>query len=305
MAKEVLHRLEIARDSRNLDPGEEWLRKKLKLHCLGLASLERTIARLRSRILYLREGDANTSFFHQQARYRKKKNFIPKFQVGDSMVSSQEGKLAAASEFYEHLLGSAVERSYSLNLPAFHFQHQQDLSALDTPYSMDEVWAAIKSLPPDKAPGPDGFTVRFYKSCWEFIKDDIMQALEAIQRGHVFKFRLLNTAFITLLPKKVDPLQVKDYRPISLIHSFAKLVAKIMANRLAPFLPDLVSKNQSAFVKGRNIQDNFLLVRQLAKCLHKKKEPHILLKLDISKAFDSVSWPFLLDVLQQLGFGRR
>jgi exonuclease III len=69
MAKEVLHRLEIARDSRALGPEEDWLRRKLKLHCLGLASLERTIARLRSRILYLREGDANTSFFHQQARY--------------------------------------------------------------------------------------------------------------------------------------------------------------------------------------------------------------------------------------------
>ena len=73
MAKEVLHRLEIARDSRALTDSEEWLRRKLKFHCLGLASLERTIARLRPRILYLKEGDANTSFFHQQARFRKKK----------------------------------------------------------------------------------------------------------------------------------------------------------------------------------------------------------------------------------------
>lgn len=82
MAKEILHRLEIERDSRDLTEEEEWLCKKLKLHCLGLASLERTIARLRSRILYLKEGDANTAFFHQQARFRKKKNFIPKLQVG-------------------------------------------------------------------------------------------------------------------------------------------------------------------------------------------------------------------------------
>jgi hypothetical protein len=77
LAREILHRLEIVRDSRALSEHEEWLRKKLKVHCLGLASLERTIARLRSRILYFQEGDANTAFFHQQARYRKKKNFIP------------------------------------------------------------------------------------------------------------------------------------------------------------------------------------------------------------------------------------
>jgi hypothetical protein len=89
------------------------------------------------------------------------------------MVSSQEGKLATATEFYENLLGSAVERSYSLNLPAFHFQHQQDLSTLDTHSHCTRFGLLSNPLPPDKAPGLDGFTGRFYKSCWEFIKYDI------------------------------------------------------------------------------------------------------------------------------------
>ena len=130
-------------------------------------------------------------------------------------------------------------------------------------------------------------------------------ALDSIQRGHVFKFRLLNTAFITLLPKKIDAVEVKDFRPISLIHSFAKLVTKLMANRLAPLLPSLISTNQSAFVRGRNIHDNFILVQQIVKSLHKKKEAHILLKLDISKSFDSVSWSFLLEIMKKVGFGQR
>jgi hypothetical protein len=78
-----LHQLEIARDSRDLSDNKEWLRKKLKLHCLGLASLERSMTRLHSRI-YLREGDANTSLFHQQARYRK--NIIAKMEVGDQLA---------------------------------------------------------------------------------------------------------------------------------------------------------------------------------------------------------------------------
>jgi hypothetical protein len=121
-------------------------------------------------------------------------------------------------------------------------------------------------------------------------------ALDAIMRGHVFKFRLLNTAYISLLPKKMDVVEVKDLRPTSLIHSFAKLVTKLMANRLAPLLPSLVSVNQSAFVRGRRIHDNCMLVQQIVKSLRRKKEPHILLKLDISKAFESVSWSFLLEV---------
>ena len=130
-------------------------------------------------------------------------------------------------------------------------------------------------------------------------------ALDAIHCGHVFKFRLLNTAYVTLLPKKVDAVEVKDFRPISLIHSFAKLVTKILANRLAPLLPSLISANQSAFVRGRKIHDNFMLVQQMVKSLHKKKEAHILLKLDISKAFDSISWSFLLEVMCKVGFGQR
>lgn len=116
----------------------------------------------------------------------------------------------------------------------------------------------------------------------------------------MFRFRLFNTAFTTLLPKKQDATQVKDFRPISLIHSFAKLVAKIMANPLAPLLPSLVSTNQSAFVRGCRIHDNFMFVQQMVRLLHKnKKEAHILLKLNISKAFDSVSWSFLLEILSR------
>ena len=78
----------------------------------------------------------------------------------------------------------------------------------------------------------------------------------------------------------------------------------MLANRLVVRLQQMVSLIQSAFIKGRFIQDNFMMVQQTARFLHQQKQPRILLKLDISKAFDSVSWPFLLEVLQQLGFGR-
>ena len=225
-------------------------------------------------------------------------------QVEDRLVTSQEDKQEVVLNFYDKLLGMVEERNFSINLDEIGVQ-PTDLSSLEDPFTEEEVWATISDLPLDKAPGPDGFTGRFYKSCWNIIKSDLLAAFHSIHRGHVFKFRLLNSAFITLLPKKMDALHVKDYRPISLIHSFAKLVTKVLANRLAPLLPSMVLNNQSAFVRGRNIHDNFLFVQQMVKSLHKKKEAHILLKLDISKAFDSVSWSFLLEVMRQLGFGQK
>lgn len=113
----------------------------------------------------------------------------------------------------------------------------------------------------------------------------------------------LDTAYITLLSKKDGAGHVKDFRPISLVHSFAKVVTKVLANRLATWLDLMVSKNQSAFIKKGFLQDNFILVQQMAKFLHQQKQPHLLLKLDITKAFDSVSWPFLLEVLRKLSLG--
>jgi hypothetical protein len=223
--------------------------------------------------------------------------------VGDQLAVTQEAKHDAVLNFFENVLGTAEGRDYTIDLSEIGVQ-QHDLSSLDAPFS-EEVWITIKDMPLDKAPGPDGFTGRVYKSCWSIIKGDLMSALSAIHRGHVLKFRLLNTAFISLLPKKLEATQVKDFRPISLIHSVAKLVTKVLANRLAPLLPSLVATNKSPFVKGRNIQDNFLFVQQMVKTLHRKKEAHILLKLDISKAFDSVSWSFLLEILQHVGFGQR
>jgi hypothetical protein len=302
LAREVLHRLEMAQDMRQLSAEEEWLRKKLKQHCLCLASFERTIARLRSRVRYLKEGDANTSFFHKQAAFRKKKNFIPKLIEGDRVAISQEDKHDILHTFYENLIGRAAERDVALDLQAFH-RHGFDLSALDSPITEEEVWTTIKSLPSDRAPGPDGFTGRFYKKCWSVIKHDIMAAIISLQQGNARGLELLNAAFITLIPKKVDAAMAKDFRPISLVHSFAKLVTKMLANRLAPLLNSMVATNQSAFIKGRSIHDNFILVQQTVKTLHRQKVPSLFLKLDISKAFDSVSWSFLLEVLSHLGFG--
>jgi hypothetical protein len=115
----------------------------------------------------------------------------------------------------------------------------------------------------------------------------------------------LNGALLTLLPKKEISELSGDFRPISLIHSFAKLVSKVLARCLATHINQLVSQAQSAFIKRRCIQDNFLYVRNLARAYHRKKTPALLLKMDISKTFDSDSWEYLLEMLEHHGFSAR
>jgi hypothetical protein len=105
------------------------------------------------------------------------------------------------------------------------------------------------------------------------------------QRGLQF----LNQSFVVLIPKKENPQRVFDYIPISLTHSFAKIIFKLMANRLAPELHHLISINQTTFIKSRCIHDNFVYVQQVIKNLYRQNIPSLFIKLDISKAFDTVN----------------
>jgi hypothetical protein len=114
----------------------------------------------------------------------------------------------------------------------------------------------------------------------------------------------VNLAYLTLIPKKTEASYPGDFRSVSLIHSLAKLLTKILANRLAPELDKLVSTSQSAFIKNLCIQDNFLMVNQTVKLLQRKNISSPFLKLDIKKAFYSVSWAFLMEVLHHMGLDR-
>jgi hypothetical protein len=229
LARELLHQLEIAQDLRMLTRLEVELKNSLKKHSLALASFKRTIARSRSRIQRLREGDANTRFFHIQARHRKGKNFISRLVGDNGICTSHDDNARLIHEFYEGLLGTTWNREHTIDLQALGIP-AYDLADLDVPFTEKEVWETIKQLPSDKAPGPDGFTGVFYKLCWSVIKEDIMAAMSAIWSRKFCNFSSLNRAYITLIPKVEGAEKVKDFRPISLVHSFAILVTKLLAN---------------------------------------------------------------------------
>ncbi|KAL5647183.1 hypothetical protein ACJX0J_041538, partial [Zea mays] len=138
MARELLHQLEVAQDNRSLSPAELSLRNMLKKHSLALSSISRTMARLKLRIGWLKEGDANTSLFHAQTRFRKKKNFIAAIHSEDGQIwTAHERKAAAFFNFYQGLLGTAEVRDVTVDLDALGMP-SFDLVALDAPVSEEE-----------------------------------------------------------------------------------------------------------------------------------------------------------------------
>jgi mannosylglycoprotein endo-beta-mannosidase len=138
---------------------------------------------------------------------------------------------------------------------------------LEQVFSEAELKYAIFGLPAGKAPRPNGFTAGFYRKCWSVIKDELILEINQLHSLRGRRWNLLNSAHISLLPKGMGVCKVKDYRPVSLMHSVAKIVSKMMANRLAPCLHTMIPHSQSAFIKTRSIHDNFLYVKNAVKDL--------------------------------------
>ncbi|XP_028075237.1 uncharacterized protein LOC114277538 [Camellia sinensis] len=115
----------------------------------------------------------------------------------------------------------------------------------------------------------------------------------------------MNISFFTLIPKKVNALNLNDYRPISLIGSMYKLLSKVLASRLKPVLPEVINETQSTFLGGRNILDGVLIANEIMDGWKKAKKKGLLFKLDFEKACDFINWGFLFSILANFGFGSK
>lgn len=167
-----------------------------------------------------------------------------------------------------------------------------------------EIEESIKQIHPLRAPGSDGLPALFYQKYWHLVGNDVKRLVKSILNNQE-SLEKINKTFIVLIPKGKDLKSPKDYRLISLCNVSMKIVTKVIANRIKSILPDVIDAEQSGFVEGRLITGNGLIAMECFHWLKKKrkgKKGMMAVKLDMSKAYDRIEWPFVQVVLTAMGF---
>lgn len=296
-------------DARNAQsPSPDLYKERLKLkseHDL-LTSHRIEYLLLKNQSTTYEHGDRAGEILARQLKGTRSKQAINGVTLQNG-VTDQLGIIDAFKSYYQELYSSNIcsdpilVYNFFRDLPIPTIPLDQ-VSGLDAPIQQQEIVAAIKSLQPWKSPGPDGFPSEFYAMFSEQLSPLFAEACaDSFNRG--FLPSTLNHACITLLPKKYkNPLECASYRPISLLNSDYKILAKVLAHRLEKVLPIIISPDQTGFVRNRH---SFSSIRRLSNIMYTpcQLDSECLLSMDAEKTFDRVEWSYLFETLSRFGFG--
>ncbi|KAL9683709.1 hypothetical protein QQ045_015537 [Rhodiola kirilowii] len=265
-----------ARISKDL---EEWLAR------------EELFWRQRSRVEWLREGDANT-----------------KIKEEGKWITEEEEICKKAMLFFEDLYKQDIQKDsvdWGEELGCVKVKLSDEAcQQFSVPFTATEVQEAAFQLGSTKAPGIDGFSALFYQKSWEIVKGEVFHfVLKFLNEGELDP--VVNETLITLVPKVKTPVCFNEYRTISLVNIAMKIITKAMANRMKRVLAQLISVSQSAFIPGRLISVNILLAHELMHYIKTRREggaEFCSIKLDMRKAYDRVDWTYLEQMQLRVGF---
>ncbi|XP_028089573.1 uncharacterized protein LOC114289924 [Camellia sinensis] len=302
-AEEELHEWDLKAESKSLIGLEIKRRREVKSKVWQLNRNKERLWHQKSRMQWVRFGDRNTRFFHIMASNRQRKNMLDSVLVEgvrleDPVLVKQEVVRHFNQQFSEHWIHRP-----KMSCPFATISPEAAVSLEDV-FTEAKIWEAIQDYDGNEAPGPNGFNLACIQSCWQIMKGEIIQLMHEFHTNGKLS-REINSSFIVLIPKKDNPIDLGDYRPISLVSSIYKVLAKVLSRRLKRVLPTVIGEVQFAFVCGKYILDGVLIANEVVDGWKRSKKKGIILKLDFEKAYDSINWEFLVSMMRNFGFGEQ
>ncbi|CAK8572701.1 unnamed protein product [Lathyrus sativus] len=163
-----------------------------------------------------------------------------------------------------------------------------DMLLLEAEFSDLEIKEAVWDCEGAKSPGPDGYNFTFIRNCWHFMKVDISRFIKDFHSKAKLS-KSITSSFLSLVPKKMNPLSLDDYCPIFLVGCLHKIISKLLDVCLKRVLDELISRNQSTFIHGRQMLDKVLIVNEVVDFSTRENKQCLLFKVDFEKAYDKVN----------------
>ncbi|GKV22549.1 hypothetical protein SLEP1_g32411 [Rubroshorea leprosula] len=206
--------------------------------------------RQKSRASWIKDRNANSHFFHRITNGRRQRNMIHGVDDKGTWIDDPNQVKLIILDHFKNQFSSQPQNRPSLEHIFSNSLSRKDREMLEAEFTNEEIKEAVFSCASDKAPGPDSFNFHFIKSVWSTIEGDITNFIKEFHKyGRLV--RGINASYITLVPKKKNPTTFKEYRPISMVGSLYKILAKVLANRLRKVIGKVINMTQSTFVEGR------------------------------------------------------
>lgn len=270
---------------------------------------------LRSKATWIDSAEKNSAYFFGLEKRNYNRKCISKIvsEKGE-VITDFKSILQEQKRFYETLY---QERNLDEN--GEHITHLNYLKDIDNRYitkvrqcdrqkleeniTIHELYDAIMSLQAGKTSGSDGYTQEFYRKFWHKIKFLLFDVYKTAIKEESLHNSARHSIIMLLDKPQKDLLKLQNWRPLSMLTTDYKIFAKMIANRLSIVLPYIIADYQSGFIKGRYIAQNITELLSIIEYCHQTKEDIMLISYDIWKAFDSVKWSSLQEVLKCFNFG--
>jgi hypothetical protein len=303
--------MELDELEKSLNTDDDNLRYKTIKKEVELINNERTRGlQIRAKCTHLEANEKNTSyFFNKEQATANTKNMTKLTDDNGTTHTDPKDIMNHTKQFYQALHKQEnthtpeetnIAEKYFLKHNEIPTVDEEGQNVLNTPLTIEEVIQAIKLLPNNKSPGSDGLTIEFYKMFWPKIGDIVYNSmLYAIENGELSIDQ--RRGILNLIPKKGKNItSLKNWRPISLLNSDYKILAKVFATRLQSIIKQIVSPDQSGCIKGRSTFSNIRSTMDMITHTKEMSIPGILMFVDYEKAFDTVNHSFMTKCLKQI-----